>query len=123
MVDMNDTLSAMTSQVSEGIESTMDSAIMGSFFINFVVSVSMKQLLQAVRVLQIISNFVFLEINFPPVSKMFIHAVYNFCTFKIMPEGFMDKILTYLGLKSKMQDSESEFESGRLLQQVGKLKD
>lgn len=97
----------------------MDGALIGSMAVNFFVSVSMKKLLEAVRVLQIISNFAFLEINFPPITKLFVQAIYKFCTFKVMPKGAMDKILIFLGLKESLSGGEEEeAPTSRLLQEV-----
>ena len=50
-------LSAQT--VSDAIESSMNTIMIGSFAFNFVVSVSLKQILKAIRVMQIVAFLTF----------------------------------------------------------------
>jgi hypothetical protein len=50
-------LSAQT--VSDAIENSMNTIMIGSFAFNFVVSVSLKQILKAIRVMQIVAFLTF----------------------------------------------------------------
>lgn len=51
----------------------MNSFMIGSFLLNFLISFSMKKLLQAIRVLQLMAFMVFLNINFNPISHFFLN--------------------------------------------------
>ena len=96
---MNSKLNAALAKTSESMESSMNSMLAGSIVVNFIVSFSMKKLLEAIRVLQIIAFFTFLEINFTPISMLFLQSLYNFTTFKVVPEELMDKIMIFFGIK------------------------
>jgi hypothetical protein len=50
-VDMQDTFNVAAASISDSMSSTMDTLMIGSFVLNFVVSVSMKKILGAIRVL------------------------------------------------------------------------
>ena len=106
---MNNTFNLMASSVGASMEATMDTFMVGSFALNAFVSVSMKQIMKAIRVLQIVSFFTLLEINYPPLSLMFMQAIYRFSTFKIVPKELMNKVLTIL--ESDDDDSEDDLSS------------
>lgn len=86
----------------ESIKDSMNSMLLGSFLINFFVSVSMKQLLQAIRVFQFIAFFILLPVSFTPESKLVMETMYKFVTFKVIPEEVMQKIMVRLGLKKSL---------------------
>lgn len=44
----------------------------------------MKKMLQAIRVLQLVSFFVVIQINFTPVSYVFLDKIFEFSNFKII---------------------------------------
>ena len=102
---------------SDTMEASMNSVIGSSFFINFLISFSMKKLLEAIRVLQIIAFFSFIEINYPPISMLFLQSMYKFTTFKVVPEDFMDKAMTTLGIKDDSTAIIEEESGERLLQE------
>ena len=56
--------------------------------------------------LQIISFIVFIEINYSPVSKLFLQAIYQFTTFKIIPPEAMTSALQWLGMKEKQVEDD-----------------
>lgn len=87
----------------ESLKDSMNTMILGSFLVNFIVSVSMKQLLQAIQIFQIIAFFILLPVSFTPESKLVMQAMYNFATFKVVPKEAMEKIIEILGLKSSPQ--------------------
>ena len=78
---------------------SMNSFMIGSFLFNFVISFSMKKLLEAIRVLQLIAFMVWLKINFSPISLFVMNQMYKFVTFKVVPPEVMDLMLYKLGLK------------------------
>ena len=75
--------------------------MIGEFVINFFVSVSMKEIIKAIVILQIISFFVLINIDYSPFSMLFLKSIYQFTTFKLIPPEFMDKILIFLGIKEQ----------------------
>lgn len=70
--DMNDTMTVAAIQVSERIEETMDTVMIGSFVTNVFVSVSMKQILKAIKVFQVVSFFSIVSLDYPPSTLMFL---------------------------------------------------
>ena len=97
-IDMQDSFNVAAASLSDSMGSTMDTLMIGSFAINFVVSVSMKKILGAIRVLQIIAFFVLIKIEFPPICKLFLEAVYRFTTFRVVPDELMDVVLEEVGI-------------------------
>ena len=79
----------------------MDSLMLGTFLINMVVSVSMKKILGAIKVIQVVAFFIKIQLNYPPLCLMFLEAIYQFTTFKIIPEGAMDDVLDTVGLNDE----------------------
>ena len=90
--DMEDPIVASAQTVAKTIEVTMDGILIGSVAINFIVAVSLKQILTAIRVMQIVAFLSFVEINFTPISMIFMKSIYNFTTFKVIPQTVIDKI-------------------------------
>ena len=78
----------------------MNSAIVISIVINFVISFSMKKLLETIRVYQLTAFFVLLFINFPPITKDVLLAIYSFATFKVVPKQAIRDVLDLFGLDS-----------------------
>ena len=50
--------------------------MISQILINFFVSVSMKKMLTAVKIIQIIAFFVLIDINYTPVSDVFLQALF-----------------------------------------------
>ena len=66
---MSSGINQMLVPTSNGANKSMNSFMLGSFAMNFLISFSMKKLLQAIRVLQLIAFMIFLEINYTPIAK------------------------------------------------------
>ena len=82
----------------------MDTLMVGGFAINLLVGVSMKQILKAIRVFQIIAFFPMLAINYPPESLIFLQAINQFSTFKIVPAQILEEVINFLGLGDEDSD-------------------
>lgn len=70
LLDLNSRLVNIQVEIGETMKHSMNSMILGSFVINFIVSISMKKLLQAVRIFQIIAFFILLPISFSAEAKL-----------------------------------------------------
>ena len=112
---MSSRFNSLVAEASKNAKNTMDSFMIGTFVLNFVVSFSMKKLLQSMRVLQLISFMVFLKINFTPISKFFMEQLHAFVTFKVVPPEFMLLILAKLGVKNQREETTAFQSSTRRL--------
>ena len=72
LVDMSLYRNQLIAGAGSSIKSSMNSFMLGSFTLNFVISFSMKKLLTAIRVLQMVAFMVFLRVGFSPISMLFI---------------------------------------------------
>ena len=95
---MNQPIAQMSIRVGNSLKNSMDGAMLGSIAANFFVSVSMKQLLKAIRVFQFLAFLVFVPVNIPALDKLFMEAVYKFSTFKVIPAEFMKDAFEFLGV-------------------------
>ena len=98
-VDMHRLLNVVITQASTRVSKSMNAVVIGSFAINFVISIGMKKLLQTIRVYQLAAFFVLLALNYPPIAKLVLQAIFGFATFKILPKQAMAEVLLFLGLK------------------------
>lgn len=110
----------MQIQMGESIKGSMNSMILGSFVLNFFVSVSMKQLLQVIRVFQVIAFFILLPVSFTSEANLVMQTMYSFATFKVVPPEWMGVILERLGLKASPRGElpEINFNSTRRLEET-----
>jgi hypothetical protein len=69
---MENGVNVAAASVGKSIEQAMDSMMIGNFVVNLFVSASMKKLLQGIRVLQVLAFFVFIRVNFTPISELFL---------------------------------------------------
>jgi hypothetical protein len=53
---------------------------------------SMKKLLQAIKVLQIIAFFSLIQIDYSPMSSIVLEKIYKFATFKVISKEVMNEI-------------------------------
>lgn len=97
----------------------MNTFMLGSFTLNFLISFSMKKLLNAIRVLQMIAFMVFLDVGFSPISLLFIQQIYRFVTFKVVPDEIMNSILLFLGLKTVGSGRDGASAGRRLQESIG----
>jgi hypothetical protein len=76
----------------------MDIFLLSSFVFNpiHIVSIAFKQLLKTVRVIQIVAFLNFVEIDFLPITKLFMKSLHKFTTFKILPQEFIDYVENFL---------------------------
>ena len=98
-VDLRKILNVVISDSSSRVSSSMNSVMIGSVVMNFVISFGMKKLLETIRVYQLIAFFVLFPINLPPISKLMLQAIFSFANFKIVPKETMSDILETIGLK------------------------
>ena len=101
---MEDSLVQATVSVSNTVDKVMNTFMVGNFFLNFFVSASMKKILTAIRVIQVIAFFKFILINYDPISLIFINSLYTFTTFKMVPPELMSKVLKALGMKKSKEE-------------------
>lgn len=96
--------------------SSLNTIMIGQFLINLVIATSMKELMKVIQVLQFVSFFVVIQINFSPISKLLLEYLFVFATFKVIPPEAIDYITYKLGFN---QDSAGEqTQQGRLLQET-----
>ena len=68
------------------MEQSMNTLLIGSFIVNIFISLSMKKLLESIRVFQIIAFFILIQISFPPLANIYLQTIFSFATFKIVPK-------------------------------------
>jgi hypothetical protein len=98
-IDVSIPINVAAVEVGEKLQWSLETMFVGSFIANFFVSVSMKKLMEATRVLQIISFFILIKISYSPVSFVFMTKIYEFGIFKIIPESAIAWALIQTGLK------------------------
>ena len=64
-------------------------AIYSQLLINLLISVSMKELLKAISILQFIAFLALVHIDYSPFAVMFLRNIYDLTTFKIIPPEIM----------------------------------
>ena len=64
--------------------------LVGQLVSNFFIATSMKEILTSIRMLQIVSFFIYFEISFTPVSKLFLKTINDFAMFKLIPDEQME---------------------------------
>ena len=75
--------------------------LVGQLVSNFFIATSMKEILTSIRMLQIVSFFIYFEISFTPVSKLFLKTINDFAMFKLIPDEQMEKILIWFGFQDE----------------------
>lgn len=98
---MGNTFNSLVSMQGGFFKDSMNFIMLGKYMINFFLAVSMKKLMQSIKVLQLVSFFYLIQINFTPVSKLFLGKLYEFSTFKVLPPELVEFILYKLGHKSR----------------------
>jgi hypothetical protein len=71
-VDLSNRFNVVILAAGESIQDSMNGFLIGSFVFNAVISISMKKLLQTIKVIQLISFMVVMLISFRPVCKLFL---------------------------------------------------
>lgn len=84
-VDLDNTLVQIQREVSDKIEKQMEGLTFGMFVLNFFVAVSMKKILQTIKVFQILAFLILMSVNFTPECQLLMQTIYNFATFKVVP--------------------------------------
>jgi hypothetical protein len=100
-INKNELLERATIQIADKIETSMNYVMLGSITVNFLISISLKQVIKAIRVLQFIAFFVLIEVSYPPGFLIFMQSLFRFTTFKIVPEKIFGQILVAIGVKDK----------------------
>lgn len=75
--------------------------LLGQFLLNFVISFSMKKMMQTIKILQMLSFLNLIQINFSPISKVYLESLFSFATFKAVPPELMEYITFKLGITSR----------------------
>jgi hypothetical protein len=52
-----------------------------------------------------VSFLVYININYVPVTKLFLESINKFATFKMIPPEIVDKILEFLGMAAKLEET------------------
>lgn len=97
-IDFKIPLNLAVVQVGDGVKQSLQTMLLSSFFAQFFLSLSMKKLLEATRYLQIVSFFILIQINFTPVSFVFMTKIYEYSTFKVLPPAVVDWFLIEIGI-------------------------
>jgi hypothetical protein len=100
------------------ISLSLNTLLFGSYILNAFFNLSMKKLLQAIRVIQMIAFFFLIQVNFTPISWLFLEKIYSFVTFKVIPDQLMSDFLILLGFKEENLTKTAQSTTHRLLQEV-----
>ena len=85
--------------------------IIGNLVLNIFVSISLKSIMEAIQILQIIAFFVMIDLNYSPFTLLFLRGIYLLTTFKIIPEEIMDEIINlFKGNKTTEVSEERKLE-------------
>ena len=109
-IDMSSKFNQILASSSTSAKTSLNTFILGTFVLNFVISFSMKKLLQSMRVLQLIAFMVYIQINFTPISKFFMQQLHSFVTFKVVPPELMQLMLTKIGINQQGTTDEASSE-------------
>ena len=88
-MDPNNNLEVEIKSIGESIDKTMNGIFIGQIAINAVVGASMNKMLQAIKVIQLLSFILLIEIDYTPITQIYLESIYKFATFKMIPPEFM----------------------------------
>ena len=67
----------------------MNGIFLGQIAVNAVVGASMNKMLQAIKVIQLLSFIKTIEIDYTPITQIYLGSIYKFATFKMIPPELM----------------------------------
>jgi hypothetical protein len=71
-LDMKDKTTLSMIGNSKNLDSVLNTMMLGSLALNLLVSVSLKQVFKTVKIAQLITFLVLIEINFAPITQIFL---------------------------------------------------
>jgi hypothetical protein len=92
-------------ELTHGIFLALQYLFSGNFLAKLMVGITMKKFMEATRVLQIISFFILIKINYTPPSSLFLTKIYELCIFKILSDEAIQWFLIWCGAKIESERS------------------
>jgi hypothetical protein len=99
MINLENPYVKLILETFESVDASTKVIMIGTVIANLILKASMKKLLQTIKVFQLIAFFYVLNIEFPPLADLVLGKIYEFATFKVIPNELMVKISKALGFE------------------------